>query len=99
LKNLDPNDAKPLLYKKKQFDVYMYTVPTPTLIYFVFESRAKSRKIFDLVFQLKGLKLEDRSDNDSDKWLVDIDAGQKLVKIINRVEEKGGYSFKVKIKL
>ncbi len=59
LKSLVPSEAKPLLYKKKSFDVYMYVVSAHTQITFVFESRSLSKKSFDMTFHLKGLKLED----------------------------------------
>lgn len=86
LKSIDPSQAQPLLYKRNPFDIYLTTVPTPTHINFVFESRAQTKRVFDIVFNLKGLKLEEPTDDN--KWLVEVQAGQQVVRVLKRTEEK-----------
>ena len=86
-----------MLYKRNPFDIWLTTVPTPTHINFVFESRAQTKRVFDIVFNLKGLKLEEPTDDN--KWQVEVPAGQKVLRVMKRSEEKAAYNFKVKIKM
>lgn len=86
-----------MLYKKNPFDIYLYTVPTPTHINFVFESRSQTKRVFEIGFNLKGLQLEEATGDN--KWQIEVPAGGRVVRVMRRTEEKAGFNFKVKIKM
>ena len=85
-----------LTYKKRSLNVDMFTYPTSTHIYFIFESKADAEVAYGLRFSIKGLQMENTDDEKLRKFR--LNPGEKQVRAMKRTEERGQYCFKVTLK-